>query len=57
MTTITKLFIIGVSLVFFGCTPSLEQTTLPKPSDNASVEEVNLMKKKKESEPDLKDTI
>ena len=42
MTTITKLFIIGVSLVFFGCTPSLEQTTLPKPSDNASVEEVTL---------------
>ncbi len=52
MTTITKLFIIGVSLVFFGCTPSLEQTTLPKPTDNASIEEVTLQVPEVEPWPD-----
>ena len=52
MTTITKLFIIGVSLVFFGCTPSLEQTTLPNPTDNASIEEVTLEVPETEPWPD-----
>ena len=52
MTTITKIFIIGVSLAFFGCTPSLEQTTLPKPSDNASIEEVTLEVPETEPWPD-----
>ena len=52
MTTITKIFIIGVSLAFSGCTPSLEQTTLPKPSDNASIEEVTLEVPETEPWPD-----
>lgn len=52
MTTITKIFIIGVSLAFFGCTPSLEQTTLPKPTDNASIEEVTLQTPEVEPWPD-----
>jgi len=52
MTTITKIFIIGVSLAFFGCTPNLEQTTLPKPTDNASIEEVTLQVPEIEPWPD-----